>query len=252
MLEYRKVSASCGHTPILENISVSFPRGRITTIVGPNGCGKTTLLQCLNGMSKVTSGSILANGEDYLALPVKLRAQRLSFLPQVRTIIPALPVKTLVEHGRFPHLGFARRKTPEDTRLVEQAMHFTGTYEYRNAYVDTLSGGIRQRVFFAMVLAQDCDIIVLDEPTTYLDLQGQREFLDMLFALKEQGRTVIAVLHDLAQAIRISDQLIVMNDRKIAAADTPMECLQQHVIDDVFQTKWKKFTDDDGEYYFFR
>lgn len=252
MLKFQNVSASCGHTPILNNISVNFPAGKITTIVGPNGCGKTTLLQCLNGVSKVTSGSILTDGEDYLALPAKERARRLSFLPQVRTIIPVLPVKTLVEHGRFPYLGFSRRKTSEDSRLVEQAMRFTGIYDYRNAYVDTLSGGIRQRVFFAMVLAQDCDIIVLDEPTTYLDLQGQREFLDMLLTLKEQGKTIIAVLHDLTQAIRISDQMIVMNDRKIAATGTPMECLEQHVIEEVFHTRWKKFVDEEGEYYFFR
>lgn len=251
MLEFRHVSASCGHTPILKDISASFPAGRITTIVGPNGCGKTTLLQCLSGASKVTSGSILMDGEDYLALPPRSRAQRLSFLPQVRTIIPALPVKVLVEHGRFPHLGFSRRKTREDLQLIEQALRFTGTYDYRDDYVDTLSGGIRQRVFFAMVLAQDCDVIVLDEPTTYLDLEGQREFLDMLLALREQGRTIIAVLHDLTQALRISDQLIIMNDRKIAATGTPAECLRQHVIEDVFHTKWKRFTDEEGEYYFF-
>lgn len=251
MLEFRHVSASCGHTSILEDISAGFPTGRITTIVGPNGCGKTTLLQCLNGSSKVTSGSILIDGEDYLALPPKSRAQRLSFLPQVRTIIPALPVKVLVEHGRFPHLGFSRRKNRKDLQLIEQALRFTGTYDYRNDYVDTLSGGIRQRVFLAMVLAQDCDIIVLDEPTTYLDLEGQREFLDMLPALRGQGRTIITVLHDLAQALRISDRLIVMNDRKIAATGTPEECLQQCVIEDVFHTKCKRFTDKDGEYYFF-
>ncbi|MGN0403185.1 MAG: ABC transporter ATP-binding protein [Acetatifactor sp.] len=251
MLEFQNVFVSCGRTLILNDISVSFPTGKITSIIGPNGCGKTTLVQCLNGISKVTSGSILTEGKDYLALPVKRRAQLLSFLPQVRTIIPAIPVKTLVEHGRFPHLGFSRRKTPEDTRLVEQAMQFVGVYDYRNDYVDTLSGGIRQRVFFAMVLAQDCDIIVLDEPTTYLDLQGQREFLEMLVSLKKQGKTILVVLHDLSQAIRISDRMIVMNDRKIAATGTPEECLQQHVIEDVFHTKWKRFTDEEGEYFFF-
>ena len=251
MLEFRHVSASCQHTPILKDISVSFPESSITTVIGPNGCGKTTLLQCLNGSSRVTEGSIYLNESDFLAMPAKKRATQLSFLPQVRTIIPALPVKTLVEHGRFPHLGFSRRKTAEDTRIVNQAMAFVGIQDYANQSVDTLSGGIRQRAFFAMTLAQDCDYIVLDEPTTYLDLNGQKDFLSMFQTLRDQGKTVILVLHDLNQALRISDYLIVMEDRKIAAAGTPEECLRQHMIETVFHTGYKKFHDEDGDYYFF-
>ena len=121
--------------------------------------------------------------------------------------------------------------------------------------MDTLSGGIRQRVFFAMVLAQDCDYIVLDEPTTYLDLTGQREFYAMIKELKKQGKTIILILHDLSQAVRISDTLVVMTHAdfsgSIAMVGTPEACLQSHVIEDVFQTSWKRFTDEDGEYYFF-
>ena len=251
MLEFRNVSVSVGHTPLLENISVSFPKGEISVIVGPNGCGKTTLLQCLNGISHVNAGSIFLDDRDYLSLSPKERAVRLSFLPQVRTIIPALPVKTLVEHGRFPHLGFSRKKSPKDIELVHWAMKFTDTDSFSDQYVNTLSGGIRQRVFFAMVLAQDCDYIVLDEPTTYLDLSAQRQFYNMIRLLKEQNRTVIMVLHDLAQAVRIADQLILMNERQIITAGTPEECLRQHVIETVFHTSWKRFTDGDGEYYFF-
>lgn len=251
MLEYRHVSVSCQRTPILEDISLSFPEGAITTLIGPNGCGKTTLLQCLNGVSRVTSGNIFLGGEDYLKFPAKERARRLSFLPQVRTIIPSLPVKTLVEHGRFPYLGFARKKSREDAALVRKAMDFTHVTPYAEQSVDTLSGGTRQRVFFAMTLAQDCDIIVLDEPTTYLDLPGQKDFFNMLKILREQGKTIILTLHDLNHAIQVSDYLIVMNDRKIAAFGTPAECLGQHVIEKVFHTKWKRFEDEEGAYYFF-
>lgn len=251
MLEFCHVDINCNQVSILYDISICFQKGKITTVVGPNGCGKTTLLQCLNGSSKVVAGSIWLDGVDYLSMPLKERARKLSFLPQVRTIIPALPVRTLVEHGRFPHLGFSRRKSQKDTAIVENAMDFTHISPYATQYADTLSGGIRQRAFFAMTLAQDCDYIVLDEPTTYLDLNGQREFMEMILQLKKQGKTVILVLHDLAQALKISDMLVVMQDRKIAATATPQECLQQHIIEDVFDVHIKEFSDDEGHYYFF-
>ena len=251
MLEFCHVDVSCGVVPILNDISAVFQTGEITTVIGPNGCGKTTLLQCLNGSSKVTSGSIRLNDMDYLAMPLKERARRLSFLPQVRTIIPALPVRTLVEHGRFPHLGFARRKSQKDIAIVENAMDFAQVTPYAAQYADTLSGGIRQRAFFAMTLAQDCDHIVLDEPTTYLDLKGQHEFMEMMLQLKRQGKTVILVLHDLGQALQISDTLVIMQDRKIAATATPKECLQQHIIEDVFDVRIKEFSDAERRYYFF-
>lgn len=251
MLEFCHVNACCGSTAILNDVSVCFKKGEITTVIGPNGCGKTTLLQCLNGSSKVTAGSIWLDGADYLAMPLKERARRLSLLPQVRTIIPALPVKTLVEHGRFPHLGFSRKKSEKDIEIVENAMNFTHISQYASQYADTLSGGIRQRAFFAMTFAQDCEYIVLDEPTTYLDLKGQREFMKMITQLKTQGRTVILVLHDLGQALKISDTLVIMHDRKIAATATPKECLQQHIIEEIFDVRLKTFHDAEGSYYFF-
>ena len=220
MLEFSHVSANCQHTKILTDISVSFPTGEITTIVGPNGCGKTTLVQCLNGVSKVTSG-------------------------------PTLPVRTLVEHGRFPHLGFSRRKTEKDREIVTRAMEFTHVETYADQYVDTLSGGIRQRVFLAMILAQDCDYIVLDEPTTYLDFIGQRDFLSLIRSLKENGKTVILILHDLNQALSLSDRLVVMQEQKIVATGTPDICIQSHILEDVFHASLKQFHDKDGTYYFF-
>ena len=252
MLEYRHVSASCQRTPILEDISIRFPKGVITAVIGPNGCGKTTLLQCLNGVSHVTKGQILLNGTDYLKLPLKERARKISFLPQVRTIIPSIPVKTLVEHGRFPYLGFSRRKTAEDIALVKRAMEFAHVSEFANQSVDTLSGGIRQRVFFAMTLAQDCDLIVLDEPMTYLDLCGQSEFLEMLKCLREQGKTIILTMHDLNHALQISDFLVVMENRKTVFYGSSHEVMEKHVIEDVFHASCKQFEDKEGVYYFFQ
>ena len=252
MLEFKNVSVSCGRTPILDQISVSFPKGIITVLIGPNGCGKTTLLQCLNGASRVTSGEILLEGRDFLRFSTKERARKVSFLPQVRSIIPAIPARMLVEHGRFPYLGFSRKKTGEDKRIVEHALRFTHTMPYADQSTDTLSGGIRQRVFFAMTLAQDCDYLVLDEPTTYLDPDGQKDILSLIQELKTQGKTIIVTLHDLSQAIRIADRLVVMDNRKIIAQDTPEECLKHHIIQDVFHVSCKQFHDKEGTYYFFQ
>lgn len=251
MLEFQHVSVSCQRTPILKDISVSFRKGEITAVIGPNGCGKTTLMQCLNGSSTVTAGRIFLDGKDYLKIPLRKRATKLAFLPQVRTVIPTLPVRTLVEHGRFPYLGFYRKKTAEDIAIVNRSMELVHVEQYSSQYADTLSGGIRQRVFFALALAQDCGCLVLDEPTTYLDLAGQRDFFSLLHHLKEQGKTIVLVLHDLGQAVRTADRLVVMKDRQIAATGTPEECLSGNVIQEVFHTRWKKFTDEEGTYYFF-
>lgn len=251
MLKFNHVSVSVNHETILSDINLEIKKGTITTIIGPNGCGKTTLLQTLNGSSKVTAGEILLNGTDYLKFPNQEKAKNIAFLPQVRTIIPSLPVKTLVEHGRFPYLGFSRRKTREDEKIVQKALEFVGLQDYANQYVDTLSGGIRQRAFFAMVLAQDCDYIVLDEPTTYLDISGQREFLSLLTTLRAQGKTILLVLHDLNQALQISDHIIIMENRKIVSDCTPAECVENRYIDQIFHTKTKTFYEKEKAYYFF-
>ena len=157
MLKFDSVSIGYHKVPLIKNLSVEIPTGSITTIVGPNGCGKTTLISVLNKSSQLFNGSITLDGEDIYHMSGHLRAQKIAFLPQIREVIPALPVHTLVEHGRFPYLGFSRRLTKEDRKLVEDAMEFTHITDYRNVATDTLSGGIRQRVFFAMTLAQNCE-----------------------------------------------------------------------------------------------
>ena len=151
----------------------------------------------------------------------------------------------------MPYLGFSRRLTEEDRRLVEDAMEFTHVTDYRNVATDTLSGGIRQRVFFAMTLAQNCDTIILDEPTTFLDLVSQNNFYRMLPILKAQGKTILLVLHDLAKALTISDKLIVMESGAICFQGTPDECVQKNVLNKVFHTSLKTFSDAEGTYYFF-
>ena len=227
MLEFRNVSVSCQHTPILNDISLTFRDGEITTILGPNGCGKTALVQCLNGASTVTAGQIFLNGQDFLKISPKERAREVSLLPQVRTIIPAIPVKMLVEHGRFPYLGFSRRKSKEDTEIVNRAMEFTHISQYADQYVDTLSGGIRQRVFFAMVLAQDCDYIVLDEPTAMLDPNGRADVIRTAHELNQKkGVTIILITHYMEEVVG-ADKVIVMDKGKVVMQGTPREIFSQ-------------------------
>ena len=242
MLEFRNVSVSCQHMPILNDISLTFRDGEITTILGPNGCGKTTLVQCLNGASTVTAGQIFLNGQDFLKISPKERAREISLLPQVRTIIPAIPVKMLVEHGRFPYLGFSRRKSKEDTEIVNRAMEFTHISQYADQYVDTLSGGIRQRVFFAMVLAQDCDYIVLDEPTTYLDICYQLEVLELVRRLnRELKLTIVMVLHDINQAAAYSDRIFALKDRRCYAFGETEEVISDQMFRDVFSVEMRTY-----------
>lgn len=237
-VRYENVTVRVGRTEILKDISVSFPQGQISVLLGPNGCGKTTLLQCLNGMSEIAGGHVFLGETDISALSGNERARQVAFLPQVRTIIPSIPVQTLVEHGRFPYLGFARRMGDEDRKAVNEAMDAVGITDLREHYVDTLSGGIRQKVFIAMVLAQGCETLVLDEPTTFLDPAAQREIMQIVRNLKEEGKTVIAVLHNLSQATDIADFLAVMTrDGKIAAAGTTSDVLGSGAIENVFDVQ---------------
>ncbi len=251
-LQFASADISVGHTPILHHVSLSFPQGQITVLLGPNGCGKTSLLQCLNGMSTVTSGSLTYQGRSLIDMPGRERARKIAFLPQVRSIIPSIPVHTLVEHGRFPYQGFSRRPNAEDRRLVDQAMKACGVLHYADCSVETLSGGMRQRVFLAMVLAQASPVIVLDEPTTYLDPKSQREIMDLAASLRDQGKTIIMVLHDLAQAARTADHLVVMSDtRKIAASGSREEILAGSAISDVFGVSMHKVAIDGEWHYLF-
>jgi len=233
MLEFKNVDVSVSKTPILKNINVSFENGGITSIIGPNGCGKTTLLQTLNGVSAVTSGKILIDGEDYLSFGVRDRAIRLSFMPQFRESAPNISVRGLVEHGRFAYMGFSRKMSETDREAVDNAIEFVNLTEYKNCMVSELSGGLQQRVYLAMQLAQNSQYMVLDEPMNHLDFQGQREMYSLIESLKI-NRTIIMVSHDLNHALKISDRVVVMSDRRIEFTGTPEECMADKVIEKIF------------------
>lgn len=234
MLEFSNVDVSVSKNPILSDISLRLEKGKITVIVGPNGCGKTTLLQTLNGISTVTKGDINIDGTSILELAPRERAKRLSFMPQLRENAPSISVKGLVEHGRFPYMGFSRKMTPQDKESVEKAIDYVQLSEYKHNMVNELSGGLQQRVYLAMQLAQESEYMVMDEPMTYLDFAGQRDMCQIIRGLREQGRTIILVMHDLNQALQIADSVVVMKDRKVIYQGTPKECIDNNKISEVY------------------
>ena len=222
MIEFRHVTAGYGDTPVLKDISLTIPQGSLTALVGPNGCGKTTLLRAAVRQLPLQSGEILLGGRSIADYERKEFARHVAFMPQVRSI-PAISVQALVSHGRFPYLGLSRRMRPEDRDAVRKAMEDTGVSEWAHRDLRALSGGERQRVYIAMALAQDTDIVFLDEPTTYLDLSRQFELLELIRSLRHHGKTVVIVLHDLAHALRYSDHMILMEQGRIAACGAPQE-----------------------------
>jgi iron complex transport system ATP-binding protein len=214
---------------------VSLPPGRITTIVGANACGKSTLLRGLARLLAPAAGRVLLDGQPISALPSKQVARTLGLLPQSPTAPEGIAVADLVGRGRYPHQGWFRSWSADDERAVTAALEATGSLELAGRRVDELSGGQRQRVWIAMALAQDTDVLLLDEPTTYLDVTHQVEVLDLLVDLnRSRGTTVVTVLHDLNLAARYSDHLVALKHGRVVAAGAPAEVVTEAVVQDVF------------------
>lgn len=209
MIEFSHVYAGYPGNIVLEDISLTLPRGKITSLIGPNGCGKTTLLKTACGLLPLAGGDIFFSGKKIGDFSPKEFARCAAVLPQVRDI-PALSVERFVTHGRYPHLSFGRSLTIRDMEMVQQAMEQTNTLELRHKVLSQLSGGQRQRVYLAMTLAQDGDILFLDEPTTYLDVGQKYEMLELIKKINLMGKTVVMVLHDLPLAFSYSHEIAVL------------------------------------------
>ena len=218
-------------TVVVRDLSLTIPMGRVTAIVGANACGKSTLLRGLARLLKPAAGSVLLDGEDIAHLPTRQVATRLGILPQQPIAPEGITVADLVGRGRHPHQRWFRQCSPEDEAAVHAALEVTHLAELADRCVDELSGGQRQRVWIALALAQGTPLMLLDEPTTFLDLAHQVEVLDLLAALNEdEGRTIVLVLHDLNLACRYAHHLVAMKDGAVVAEGPPAEVVTAEVV----------------------
>jgi iron complex transport system ATP-binding protein len=220
---------------IVDDLNMNIPKGKITTIIGPNGCGKSTVLKAVGRILKPKEGMVYLNGDDIRNLSTKDVAQKMAILPQSPQTQGGLTVGELVSYGRFPHQRGFGKLSPEDKKIIAWALEITKLTEFETTMVDNLSGGQRQRVWIAMALAQQTDLILLDEPTTYLDMSYQLEVLELLYNLnREQSCTIVMVLHDLNLAARFADYMIAIRSGDIISHGTPKEIMTTKVLKDTF------------------
>lgn len=225
---------SYGDRNVIPNLDASIPGGAVTTIIGPNGCGKSTLLRAAAQLIS-SSGSIMLDDVDVRSLRRKELAQRIGVLPQSPIAPPGVVVSDLVARGRHPHQSWFRQWSSDDEEEVARALELTHVADLADRPVSSLSGGQRQRVWISMVVAQDTEVLFLDEPTTYLDLSHSIEVLNLVTELKHRlGRTVVMVLHDLNLAARYTDNVIVMADGQVTAAGKPSEVLTEELLESSF------------------
>jgi iron complex transport system ATP-binding protein len=234
-LSSRNVTVGYGGAPVVHDLSVEIPDGQVTAIVGPNGCGKSTLLRTLARLLAPTSGRVLLDGAPITSMSTRDIATRLTLLPQSPVAPEGLLVRDLVSRGRHPHQRWFSQWSKKDEEVVEAAMAMTDTTALRDRPLDQLSGGQRQRAWIAMTLAQDTDLMLLDEPTTYLDLAHQVEVLELVCRLnRERSRTVAMVLHDLNLAARYSDLVVVMHAGRIVTQGPAAEVFTAQMLSEVF------------------
>ncbi len=244
ILNASRISAGYGDTEVLHGLDLAVPPGRITAIVGANACGKSTLLRAMSRLLFPREGQVLLDGKSIHRTAPRQLARTLGLLPQSPIAPEGITVSDLVGRGRHPHQGLFSRWTKSDDEAVESALTATRTGDLAERSVDELSGGQRQRVWIAMALAQQTDILLLDEPTTFLDISHQVEVLDLLTDLnRERGTTVIMVLHDLNLASRYADYLVAMRDGRVEVSGAPEEVLTQATVRHVFGLESEIITD---------
>jgi len=244
LLQARALSVAFNGKPVLHGLNLVVPENRFTAIIGSNGCGKSTLLKALARILKPDTGEVLLDGRPILAQPSRSVARRLALLPQTSFAPEGILVADLVGRGRFPHRQWFRPTAMKDTAAIDRALQLAGIEDLAGQRVDELSGGQRQRVWIAMALAQETPLLLLDEPTTFLDIVHQIELMELFSALtRHDGRTIVAVLHDLNQVGRYADHVVAMKSGLIVAEGPPKEVMTAEFLHDVFGLNAKVIPD---------
>lgn len=233
MISLQQIYAGYGDRHVIEALSLDIAEHSITCIIGPNGCGKSTLLKCIARQLNISGGRIELAGRDMSSFSQNEFARRVAYLRQHRDT-PTITAGSLVLHGRFPYLGYPRRFSTEDKKITQHAMEQVGVWAFRDKLLTELSGGECQKVYIAMALAQDTDVLLLDEPTTFLDIKYQLEIMELLLRLKKQGKTVVVVLHDIEQAVNVADMVCLMEHGRAVFFGEPSVLLESGEIGRVF------------------
>jgi iron complex transport system ATP-binding protein len=234
-LKAKQLTLAYDGAPIIRNLNLAIPTGKTTVLVGANGCGKSTLLRGLARLLKPKSGMVYLDGKGISQLKAKTVAKKMGMLPQSPVAPEGLTVRDLVAMGRYPYQSWLQQWSKEDEQQVAEALEITAMTELADRDLDNLSGGQKQRAWIAMVLAQDTDILLLDEPTTFLDLSHQVELLDLLDELQQiKGKTIVMILHDLNLSCRYGDYLVAIQQGKVYATGTPQQVMTEEMVRDVF------------------
>ena len=249
MLELRNLHAGYPGREVLRGVDLAFPLGRVTVLLGPNGCGKSTLLRAACGLLPVSGGEVLLDGMSLAKYRSQQAAQKIAYLPQSRSV-PNITARRMTLHGRFPYLSYPRRYRREDYEAVDRALEQVDALEIADRSVAELSGGQRQKVYLAMALAQETETILMDEPTTYLDIRHQMEVMALARKLANQGKAVVLVLHDLCLAMETADEVAVLWDGQLQLAGTPEEVFASGVLDRVMGIALSRTRTEGGWRYF--
>ena len=245
MLEIKNLSASIQGRKIIQDISTVFENGKVNVLLGPNGCGKSTLIRSILHLTRIEQGSILIDGADTKELQPKELAQQIAYMPQSRNVSD-ISVKRLILHGRFPYLSYPRKYRKCDNEIVEQIMKTLEIDHLADRQIPQLSGGQRQRVYLAMALAQETDIIMMDEPATFLDIQSQLEVMEIVVRLAKEGKNVIMVLHDFESVLRCADRVFLINEGKLIKSGNPEDVLTSKETAEVFGVEVCMMQGEDG------